>query len=78
MFFNLDSEEDAGGPSSYDRQTGNTTVLSISVPKTAHFMHFRHNTEVTAETQILSGVSFAKNLSSLCHYSMIQCVCGAK
>ena len=52
MFFIPDSEEDAGGPSSYDRQTGNTTVLSISVPKTAHVMHFRRNTEVSAEHNV--------------------------
>jgi hypothetical protein len=48
MFFIPDSDEDAEGPSSYDRQTGNTTVLSISVPKASQTMYFRHNTEVTA------------------------------
>jgi hypothetical protein len=48
MFFIPDSDEDAEGPRSYDRQTGNTTVLSISVPQAAKVLHFRHNTEVTA------------------------------
>jgi hypothetical protein len=48
MFFIPDSDQDAEGSSSYDRQTGNTTLLSISVPKTSPAMHFRHNTEVTA------------------------------
>jgi hypothetical protein len=48
MFFIPDSDEDAEGPRSYDRQTGNTTVLSISVPKVSQNIHFRHNTEVTA------------------------------
>lgn len=48
MFFIPDSDVDAEGPSSYDRQTGNTTVLSISVPETSQVMHFRRNTEAAA------------------------------
>jgi hypothetical protein len=48
MFFIPDLDEDAEGPSSYDLQTGNTTGLSISMPKSSEFMHFRQNTEVTA------------------------------
>jgi hypothetical protein len=48
MFFIPDLDEDAEGPGNYNRQTGNTTVLSISMPKASHVMHFRHNTEVTA------------------------------
>jgi len=48
MFFIPDSDQDAEGPSSYDRQTGDTTLLSISVPNASPAMHFRHNTEVTA------------------------------
>jgi hypothetical protein len=48
VFFIPDSDEDVGGPSSYDRQTGNTTLLSISVPEMSQFMHFRNNIEATA------------------------------
>lgn len=48
MLFIPDSDQDAEGPSSYDRQTGDTTLLSISVPNASPAMHFRHNTEVTA------------------------------
>lgn len=48
MFFIPDYDVDAEVPSSYDRQTGNTTVLSIPVPETSHVMHFRQNNEVTA------------------------------
>jgi hypothetical protein len=48
MFFIPDSDEDAEGPSSYGRQTGNMTVLSISMPGTSQVMHFRQNTDVTA------------------------------
>jgi hypothetical protein len=48
MFFIPDLDEDAEGPSSYDRQTGKTTILSISMPKASHLMHFRQNTEITA------------------------------
>jgi hypothetical protein len=43
MFFIPDSDEDIE-----DRQTGNTTVLSISVPENSHIMHFRRNIEVTS------------------------------
>jgi hypothetical protein len=49
MMFIPDLDEDSEEPSSYDRQTGNTTVLSISMPKASHVMHFRPNTEVTAD-----------------------------
>jgi len=52
MFFIPDLDEDAEGTSSYNRQTGNTTVLSISMPKASHVMHFRQNTEVTAGQNI--------------------------
>jgi len=47
MFFIPDSDVDGEGPSSYGRQTGNTTVLSISVPESSQVMHFRQNNEVT-------------------------------
>lgn len=43
MFFIPDSDEDIE-----DRQTGNTTVLSISVPEISHVMHFRYDIDVTS------------------------------
>jgi hypothetical protein len=49
MFFIPDTDQDVEGPGSYDRQTGNTSVLSVAALGTSNAMHFRHNTEVTAD-----------------------------